>query len=150
MKAYNNQTRLNLNLTIALSRSVQRIRRKEQTEIAQHGLTLSQFAVLEALYHKGPLRIQDLLTKTLSTGGNMTVVIRNLIRSGYITKRKDEIDRRASIVELTDNGERLISSIFPDHRRTIDSLFETLNTEEKEQMLQLLKKLNQYNESNHS
>jgi len=139
--SYGPENELNLKLVIGLSRSLQHIPKGESQQILDAGLTLSQFSVLEALYHKGGLRICEIIEKTLSTGGNMTVVVNNLIKDGLISRCKDPGDGRASVINLTEKGRNLIADLFPRHVDTIQSLMEGLNEDEKKQLLDLLKKL---------
>ncbi len=139
--SYGTENELNLKLVIALNRSMQHIRKGESQQILDAGLTLSQFSVLEALYHKGDLRICEIIEKTLSTGGNMTVVVNNLIKEGLISRCKDPVDGRASVVTLTDKGRAIIGELFPRHVANIQSLMEGLDEDEKSQLLILLKKL---------
>ncbi|MDA3956706.1 MarR family winged helix-turn-helix transcriptional regulator [Oceanispirochaeta sp.] len=139
--SYGNENDLNLKLVIALSRSIQHIRRGEGQNIQDAGLTLSQFAVLEALYHKGDLRICEIIEKTLSTGGNMTVVVNNLVKDGLVRRFKDPGDGRASRISLTEKGEVLIADLFPRHVESVQTLFERLESDEKRRLLDLLKKL---------
>lgn len=109
--------------------------------IRQEGLTVSQFGVLEILYHKGDLRIFEIIEGTLSTGGNMTVVIANLEKDGFVRRLPDPHDGRASLVGITDKGRALIEQIFPSHVENIGTIFDVLTIGEKRQLGQLLKKL---------
>ncbi|NRT87461.1 DNA-binding MarR family transcriptional regulator [Clostridium beijerinckii] len=59
------------------------------------------------LYHKGDLRVSEILEKTLSTGGNMTVVIDNLAKDNLIERRPNPKDRRASLISLSEKGKNL-------------------------------------------
>lgn len=67
-------------------------------------LTPTQFSVLEVLHTKGSMRINNLIDSLLATSGNMTVVLRNMERNGWISRCKDDKDKRAYLVELTDQG----------------------------------------------
>lgn len=114
--------------------------------IKKYHLTACQFGVLEALYNKGQLRINDLIEKLLSTSGNMTVVIKNMIRDGYITKQPDESDRRASLIALTPLGQDIIESILPEHYAHIGQLFSVLSSEEQELLVDILKKFKHFDD----
>lgn len=140
---YGNETNLNLKLIIGLNRSILYLRRNEAELIRTVGLTMAQFGVLEVLYHKGPLRVCQISEKTLSTGGNTTVVINNLMKEGLISRQRDAEDNRAFLVTLTSKGHELIDELFPKHLVNVDKEFQHLSIEEKEQLLMLLKKLNQ-------
>ena len=92
---------LALHSLVVFRRASNAIGRQEVQTIKKHNLTVAQFGVMEALYNKGNLRIQDLIDKLLSTSGNMTVVIRNMIRDGYIFKVADKKDKRSFLIGLT-------------------------------------------------
>lgn len=140
-KSYGEKNDLNLKTLIALTKCFHSVRKRETTTIREGGLTLPQFAVLEILYHKGDLRICDIIEGTLSTGGNMTVVIDNLAKDGLVRRYPDPEDRRASLISLTEKGAQIMEDIFPRHVENISSIFEILEAEEKQTLVKLLKKL---------
>lgn len=139
---YGKENELNMKLTIALARTISSEDRLTQAFLRPFDLTLPQFGVMEALYHLGDLKICELIEKTLSTSGNMTVVIRNLELSGYVNRYISPEDKRVSKIALTKKGQDLIEKIFPRHLDSLKSYFENLEDSEKEQLLSLLKKLN--------
>ena len=106
----------------------------------KHQLTPTQFSVLETLYSKGDLRIQDLIDSILATSGNMTVVIRNMVRDGWITRETDPEDRRAYLVSITDAGRKKIEEALPDHIKNIQRLMQVFNSGEQAELTELLKK----------
>ena len=132
---------LNLKALIALSRCTHDVHKKEYKTIKEGGLTVSQFAVLEILYHKGDLRISEIIEKILSTGGNMTVVLDNLAKVNLVKRCTDPKDRRVNLISITDEGRSLISDIFPKHIENINGIFSNLTSEEKINLISLLKKL---------
>ena len=132
---------LNLKSIIALSRCIQSVNKREYKIIKEGGLTFSQFGVLEVLYHKGDLRVSEILEKTLSTGGNMTVVIDNLAKDDLIERRPDPKDRRASLISISEKGRKLMSEIFPKHVDNLEEIFSVLSVEEKKNLINTLKKL---------
>lgn len=141
---YGEENNLNLKLVIAIRRSLQPEENYLTSLLSEAGLTLPQFGVLESLYHVGPMNINQIIEKTLSTSGNMTVVIKNLVNQGCITKDKDPEDGRACIIRITKKGYDLIESIFPTHLDGLQSFFSSLDLEEKKELLRLMKKLNRY------
>lgn len=139
----NNETALHS--LVVFRRASNAIGRQEIQTIKKHNLTVSQFGVMEALYNKGNLRIQDLIDKLLSTSGNMTVVIRNMIRDGYIFKVTDEKDKRSFLIGLTPLGRKTIEKILPEHYENIGQIFSILSTEEQETLSTILKKFKLWN-----
>lgn len=129
---------------VVFRRAANTIIKQECETIRKHNLTICQFGVLEALYNKGNLRIQDLIDKLLSTSGNMTVVIRNMIRDGYIYKMTDPADRRSSLIGLTDLGRNHIERILPEHYENVGRIFSVLSPSEQEELAQLLKKFKKW------
>ncbi len=116
--------------------------RRTQRLLSDYHLTIAQFGVMEALYHLGDMKINDIIEKTLSTSGNMTVVIKNLEKDGWIRRYKDAYDGRICMIALEKKGEELIGEIFPKHLEHLAGFFEKLDREEKQQLSQLLKQLN--------
>jgi MarR family 2-MHQ and catechol resistance regulon transcriptional repressor len=105
------------------------------------GLTMSQFAVLEALYHLGPLSLTEIARKILTTGGNLTMVAGNLERQGLVVRKISPEDARVSILSLTPRGENLISEIFPAHANAIADVVEALSPKEQKKLGELCRKL---------
>ncbi|WP_346352941.1 MarR family transcriptional regulator [Azotosporobacter soli] len=141
-KQYSEANQMNLRVVVGLYRSYFRLNRNTQKLMAAYGLTVAQFGVLEALYHLGDLKIGEIIEKTLSTSGNMTVVIKNLEQDGWVSRRSDPEDRRACFVCITERGQALLEEIFPVHLTDLDKTLENLAAAEKEQLSMLLKKLN--------
>ena len=104
-------------------------------------LTFNQFKVLEVLYHRGDLNISSITKLTMSTPGNITVVVKNLKRDGWITAIKDPDDSRASILTITQKGIDIIEKLFPDHARNVYKLLEVLSEEELDTLYELLNKV---------
>ena len=139
---YGTLNRLNLHLVVGLYLSISRISSSPQKLMAQYSLTDPQFGVLEVLYHLGSMKIGDIIAKTLSTSGNMTVVIRNLEQEGWVTRCTDPADKRVCLIQITKEGKKLIDTIFPEHLKDLAGMLNNLQQEEKEQLLHLLKKMN--------
>ncbi|MBF0845133.1 MarR family transcriptional regulator, partial [Streptococcus danieliae] len=105
-----------------------------------HNLTPSQFSVLDTLYAKGKMRIQDLTDRMLATSGNMTVIIRNMERDGLITRVCDPSDRRSFLIELTALGRETIEAIYPEHVAYVKEALSVLDQQDKEDLIRILKK----------
>lgn len=110
------------------------------------GLTISQFGVLEALYHLGPLCQKDLASKILKTSGNLTMVIDNLEKSALVRRLKDEADGRVWNISLTDAGRKLIARIFPKHAAIVEREMAVLSQAEQKTLAKLCKKLGKQGE----
>lgn len=127
---------------IQLFRTFNKIRAKESLYIQSFGLTMNQFQILEVLYHRGDLNIGTITKLTMGTPGNITVVVRNLKRDGWISSEADSNDKRASILSITQKGKDIIEKLFPDHAKNFEEYFEVLDDEETQTLFTLLRKLN--------
>ena len=107
----------------------------------QTGMTLSQFSVLEALLHLGPMCQKEIAEKQLKSGGNMTLVIDNLEKRGLVRRERSQEDRRVIIVNLTAPGTNLIAEYFPLHARAIEHEMSVLTSKEQDQLAMLARKL---------
>lgn len=109
--------------------------------LEQADLTPSQFAVLEALYHVGPLNLGDLARRILTSSGNLTLVIDNLEKRGLAKRKQQGKDKRFVLATITPAGKKLIARIFPQHARRIVEVMERLSPREQEQLGLLCRKL---------
>jgi MarR family 2-MHQ and catechol resistance regulon transcriptional repressor len=130
-----------LNTFIKLMRSTESLNNRLLRHLSEHNLTVSQFGALEALLHVGPQNQKELGARLLKSGGNITMVIDNLEKSGWVERKKNPKDRRAMIISLTADGEAFIKEFFPKHLERIVEEFEVLNPEELEQLGALAKKV---------
>jgi len=132
---------LALKLWTVLARAHAAVLAHSQADIARHGLTPGEFAVLEALYHKGPLLLGEVQRKILVSSGGITYLVDSLERRGLVERRTCEQDRRARYAALTPAGERFIAEIFEEHAAAIERAVSGLDLEEQRQAIDLLKKL---------
>ncbi len=131
-----------LTLWVKLARAANTMSTLTLRDISSHGLTESQFGVIEALGHLGPMKVGELCAKNLSSGGNMTVVVDNLVRDGLVERMQSLDDRRAYIVKLTEKGKKLFDDIFILHAKYVTGLIDNaLTDDEIAQLSTLLKKL---------
>jgi MarR family 2-MHQ and catechol resistance regulon transcriptional repressor len=104
-------------------------------------LTWSQFAVLEAIYHLGHMTQSEISGKVLKSGSNMTTVIDNLERDGFVRRERNTNDRRVIHVHLTEAGRGKIEAVLPGHIAALVEEFKVLTASEQETLGELCKKL---------
>lgn len=132
---------LALDTWIKLNRSLDSLISRVNQSGTMGGLTPTQFAVVEALFHLGPLPQCQLAARVFKSSGNMTLVIDNLEKLGLVSRLADEHDRRVSLVTLTPLGTQTISEVFPQHAAAIKELFAVLSPQEQRQLGEILRKL---------
>src|SRR4051812_19282614 len=130
-----------LKLWVVLARTYDAIAQHTAADIARHGLTTTEFGILEALHHKGPLLLGEIQRKVLVTSGGITYLVDRLVAKGLVTREPSPDDRRARYAVLTAEGKQLIAQIFPAHAARLASVLSVLNEREQEQATDLLRKL---------
>jgi MarR family transcriptional regulator, 2-MHQ and catechol-resistance regulon repressor len=133
--------RLALSTYLKLTRASESLWNRLALGLQRHDLTLSQFGVLEALYHLGSMHQRDLGERILRSSGNMTLVIDNLEKRGLVRRERSVEDRRFIQVHLTEEGARLIRRVFPAHADAITRQLAVLTPEEQRALGNLCRKL---------
>jgi MarR family 2-MHQ and catechol resistance regulon transcriptional repressor len=126
-----------------LARATRAVEARALASIAGTGLCASDFGVLEALLHKGPLPVNTLGKKVLLTSGSMTAAVDRLVARRLVARKDDPHDRRVRVVALTPEGRRLIKSAFARHASDLDNVVSVLTETERSALLSLLRTLGQ-------
>lgn len=127
-------------LTVLL-RAAQTIEDQLRKDMQQFQINLTEFAVLELLYHKGDQPIQRIGEQILITSGSITYVVDKLEQKGYVFREASPTDRRVTFAKLTKAGHLFIEEVFPIHQKLVEEIFSPIDTQEKEQVIELLKKV---------
>lgn len=130
-----------LKLFVVLARSFNAVSARLHENIARHQLTPTEFAILEVLYHKGPLLLGEVQRKILVTSGGITYLVDRLVEKGLVKREECPEDRRARYAVLTPAGTALIRKIFPQHAGAIERAMSGLTTAEQREATALLRKL---------
>ena len=126
---------------MVLSRSHAAVSAHLHAHVAEHDLTLTEFGILEVLYHKGPLLLGEVQKRILVSSGGVTYLVDRLEAKGLVERQACPNDRRARYAALTADGEALIARVFPQHADLIQELMGALSEEEQRQAVELLKQL---------
>jgi len=112
--------------------------------IKRTGLGDSDFRVLEALLHKGPLPVNTIGPKVWLTPGSISVAVDRLVKKGLVSRNDRAGDRRVRQVELTAKGRALITGGFREHAAAMEKTVSVLSKKERLTLLRLLKKLGKH------
>ncbi|MGE5926535.1 MAG: MarR family winged helix-turn-helix transcriptional regulator [Gemmatimonadota bacterium] len=138
---------LALKLTVVLGKAQAAVAGYATAHAASHGLTMAEFAVLEALYHKGDLLLGELQRKILVSTGGITYLVDRLERKRLVRRLECPTDRRARYASLTADGSALIERIFPEHTEWLERAVAGLTQGEQRTAIELLRKLGQHAEA---
>lgn len=130
-----------LKLVIALTKAYNLFISKITSQLSIHQLSVSEFGVLELLFHKGKQPVQKIAEKILVSSGTMTYVINQLIKKGFVYRQQCENDLRITYIDLTEEGTKKIKMGFPLHERYLSEIFSQFSEIDKSQLIELLKSL---------
>lgn len=130
-----------LDTYIKLIRAVESLNQRLYPFLLKHGLSESQFSVLESIYHLGPMYQRELSDKLLKSPGNITMVIDNLEKRKFVRRERGALDRRHYIIHLTSEGKEFIKKIFPEHVNSIVKELGVLSEEEQCNLQKMCKKI---------
>jgi MarR family 2-MHQ and catechol resistance regulon transcriptional repressor len=130
-----------LALWVVLSRAHAAIAAHAAADVSRHGLTLAEFGVLEALYHKGPMLLGEVQRSLLVSSGGVTYLVDRLEARGLVRRDRCAEDRRARYAVLTDAGTAFVRDAFPRHAAAVHAAMAGLTPEQQGQVRELLRTL---------
>lgn len=135
------RTKQSLNTFVGMHRALDTLEQIVKEDVQRYGLNITEFAVLELLYNKGPQPIQRIRDRVLIASSSISYVVSQLEEKGWITRTKDLNDKRVYLASLTDYGQQQMAQIFPQHAQTLNEAFNVLTIEELTILQQAFKKL---------
>ncbi|KON87717.1 MarR family transcriptional regulator [Sporosarcina globispora] len=126
---------------LSLMQTSKSIQERIKDSITNYSLSMTEFSVLEALYHKDMQTIHEIGKRILITSSSMTYVIDKLVEKGFAKRIACPNDRRAIHIALTDKGNSLLEEIMPKHQEWVNSFFDELDRTEMDQLKMLLQKV---------
>jgi len=124
---------------LTLMQTSKAIHERIKTEMVKNKLSITEFSVLEVLYHQGKQTIQQIAKSILISSGSMTYVIDKLEQRDLLSRVACPDDRRVIHVVLTDKGTEWMDQIMPEYHELVNGMFSSLNEQERETLVQLLK-----------
>ena len=108
---------------VVMRKDFRTIDAKVSETFKEFNLTPTQFGVMDMLNAKGRMKISELIDCMLATSGNMTVVIKNMEKKGWLIRKACQTDKRAFEIDLTDEGRRIIQAAIPHISEQLMRLF---------------------------
>jgi MarR family 2-MHQ and catechol resistance regulon transcriptional repressor len=132
---------LSLKLFVVLSKAYRELLESTATDIRNRDLSGTEFAILELLYHKGKIPLQQIGGKILISSANITYNVDKLEKKGYLKRVLSTEDRRVTYAIITEAGTEVMEDIFPKHAQAMSEATKGLSMEEKLETIELMKKL---------
>ncbi|SFK31898.1 DNA-binding transcriptional regulator, MarR family [Halobacillus dabanensis] len=107
-------------------------------------LDRSEYLILYELQARGPLGINVLAEHLMVSISTASRQVRNLETKAYITRHPDPVNRRISLLQITDEGKEALSKVQEARAAGYDEILEGWTKEELEQLEMNLSRLNHY------
>jgi MarR family transcriptional regulator, 2-MHQ and catechol-resistance regulon repressor len=130
-----------LKLWVVLARAHAAVEERVSRNIAEQGMSIAEFGVLELLYHKGPQLLGDIQRRILVSSGGITFLVDRLEAKGLVAREACPDDRRARFAVLTAAGRALMKRIFPKHAQAVSRALSGLTRDERQAATKLLRAL---------
>lgn len=130
-----------LELWDKLSKAYDKVKRVQAKQMFENKLTAPQFGVLEILNKIGSVPLKKISEEMMVTGANITCVVDNLEKEGFVKRIPSKEDRRVILAELTSSGKSKIESLMPSYADNISSVTSGLTENEQKELSRLLAKL---------
>ncbi len=124
---------------LVLTKAMHALGKRLSQQLLAMGLADTDFRVLEALLHKGPLPVNIIGPKVHLNPGSISVAVDRLHARGLVSRVEDETDRRVRTVSLTPQGRKIITKAYRQHAALLHDLFAPLTPQEKTELERLLK-----------
>ncbi len=105
--------------------------------------------LLHTLIRQNDMTQKELAEKLEIRPQSLTTALEKLEDKGYVTRLRDQNDRRIQVVHLTDEGREIGSLLHNLRSKTAKQYFSCLNNDEKEELLLLLNKVLENNHASH-
>ena len=128
-----------LRLWVIMNRAQSAVTAHAAAHVARHGLTLAEFGILEALYHRGPMLLGEVQKRILVSSGGITFLVDRLTAKGLVERRTCDSDRRARYAALTDQGRELVVEMFPAHAQELARVMSGISIEDQKMATEVLK-----------
>jgi MarR family 2-MHQ and catechol resistance regulon transcriptional repressor len=134
-------------IRLVLWKAAKAVEKVDRASIAHTGHGLSDFTIMEALLHKGPLPINQIGEKVLLTSGSMTAAVNRMEKDGLVKRIQDPSDGRCFYVHLTQKGRQTIKTAYAEHEKNLEKIAGALSDSERKELVRLLKKIGLFAES---
>ncbi len=128
-------------LHLVLWRAAKAVETVAYQSIEATGWCRSDFAVLEALLHKGEMPVNALGKHVLLTSGSITTAVDRLVQRDLVVRKQSPDDGRVWLVRLTAKGKRAIIKAFAEHEKTLAEAMAAIPENEKAELIDRLRTL---------
>lgn len=109
-----------------------------RSRMQEPGVSYARMRLLGALHCGGPKIMSGISDELGVTRRNITALVDALEEEGFVRRLPHPTDRRATVIELTEEGGRRMETLYDEHRKAVAELFAGLSDEERGELVRLL------------
>ena len=94
-------------------------------------VTVNEVHVMEAILLSEKRSMGAIARKLMITEGTLTTSVNKLVTKGFISKNRDEIDKRVYLLDLTDDADEVMEVHKEFHDRMMNHVIENPNIDDK-------------------
>jgi DNA-binding MarR family transcriptional regulator len=117
------------------------VHNRTNARMSGSGLSLARFRVLSELRSTNRMRMNELSSALGVVPRTVTTIIDSLETEGLLVRLPDPADRRATLLEITQDGLAQLAQLHTTHEATAAEVFDVLTAAEKRQLVKLLRRL---------
>lgn len=126
-------------LWLVMMKSYRSVQMYVERTLASRNIGLSDFMILEALLHKGAMKMSQIGSTVMLANPSMTAAIARLERLHLVTRQSGADDRRVRNVALTAEGRKVIRKVYAQHERDLESIMAGIPAQQRESARTVLK-----------
>lgn len=104
-------------------------------------ITNNDMHVIEAIGIDRPRNMSSVAKSLSVTVGTLTIAVNNLVKKGYVDRRRSEFDRRVVLVSLSEKGEKAYYHHKEFHEKMVQAILEGLDEDQTEMLVKALNQL---------
>ena len=112
--------------------------RWSESLLVEKGLSPQRLRILGSIHERGPRIMSDLKTELGVTATNVTALVDSLEKDGLVIRTRHPTDRRATVIELTQEGREKIAEGYTEYVAVTSELFSVLSEEDQWELIRLM------------
>ena len=134
-----------INAYVLLLNTSDIVARYTETQLSKLGITYTQYSVLVTLsVCQQPPTLTELSHRLFRTKNSLTTVIDHMERDGLVKRVRDNADRRAIRVMVTEKGAELFETVRSPSRELVYQIMSCYNEEELSRLAELLQRVRRH------
>ncbi len=140
---YRSDLSIDEKVLMGVIRAAESFKRVFSNIFKKYDLSFPQYNILRVLdaSTKGQSRITEVSRIMLVPGANMTGLAKRLERTGFILRKSDDRDERATVLEITATGKRTLKKIEKERDQGLERMLSGFSDTEKRVLIEQVKRL---------